>query len=71
MGEQPPPAPESDLTRFLLSAPVRAWLAGVDDIESRLSRTIRHVPSCACGNTLDPRCEAQSKQVTDPAPDEQ
>lgn len=57
-GGQLPPV--SGLVGFLLSEPVRQWLAGVDRIESGLARTIVHVPSCSCGNQLDPRCGANS-----------
>lgn len=67
-GEQPPP--ENDLVGFLLSAPVRAWLAGVDRIESGLARTILHVPSCSCGDALDPRCVAQTPPAAPLSPDE-
>lgn len=39
--------PENDLTRFLLSGPVRAWLAVVDGIESRLGDCVEDVPLVA------------------------
>lgn len=70
MTGQPPPDPQDDLVGFLLSGPVRRLLGVVDGIESRLARTIRHVPSCSCGNEVDPRCEAQSTTTAEPPPDE-